>query len=420
MTYTRTWYVDSNHGSDHASGGTADHPLKSTHEALARAARSDWDTNIRVCYMAGHAETLAELPTPPMIKSGPIDDVSVDGEDPSWDYLRPQIRFQAAPTAVEDVNGMIQIDDPTSTMVMVHDPTKSWTPGQHTGKSIIHPGAPAEVGVIWDNTATELLVSMVGANLTAGTHRIIDRSASLTFSKSLQISASVLPAVGFIGLNLSSDGPGPAVDIVGSSNLVQFLMCDISGGFQARDGARRVQVDACRLRNGPLSIDCHNLAIRQSYLSGLTSHYHAVSGQYDLYGCRVRDCGSMGHGGSGTPNGGFRIDNCWISEGRDSGIVSYGGTRSRVTNTRIESCHGDAIWVDGRGTLTLDTITGGGSTGYGCRIGPGADVRVAGSVTVRGNGSVEDPDPGEVMLGNAWWHWVNAPQGNNRYQNRFG
>jgi hypothetical protein len=412
-------WVHSPTGSDTAAGDALA-PLASTEEALGRVPSMLWGRRAVVHYLAGHSETLVRpLFMPPILGGGHIDDVAIDAPDPSWDYLRPQVLLQAEPVTVEDITGVITLADATSTLVKVTDASKAWTPNEHVGRALINPGAVAEHGMIWANTATELFVSSVGYS--GGALRIVERDATLTIGDpasfvlaGLMFSAS-LASIGLVGLNLYAEvGAGPAVDIA-SPGAVSMLLCEVRGGFQCRSTGQ-VTADACYFNGGSYAPNGGTLAVRQSFLSGMLANFHAVTGQYDLFGSRIDGCGAMGHGGTSNPLGGFRIDNCWIANGTGHGVLNLGGTRSRVTNTRIDACAGDAIRTEGPGYLSVQTVVGTGSAGYGCWVDVGAHVVPSGPPTVAGAS-------GEVRLGGAagaTYNWSQAPQVDAARLCRFG
>jgi hypothetical protein len=411
-------YVSSTSGSD-SNAGTSVAPVATTEKALSLIPALLWGRRAIVHYEAGHTETIVrQLYFPPILGGGQVDDVGLDGEEPSWDYLRQQVTLQAAPGTIENVTGTITVLDATTGLIKVTDATKSWTPSEHVGRSIINPGAVAEVGVIWDNTATELYVC--SRSFSDGNLRIVSRQATLTLGDGaafvrtgLSMSAN-LASVGLVGLNLLTPG-APAIDIM-SHGKVAMLMCEISGGFQARGGVGEIAIDACYIHGGSFAPNAGSIAVRTSYLSGLTASFHAVNGQYDLYSCRVRTCGSMGHGGTTTPHGGFRIDNCWISGGTSYGVLNYGGARSRIVSSRIDDCASHAVHFEGSGTMLASTVVGTGSVGYGVNLDNGAIVVPGGTNTLAGT-------LGEVRLGGsggATHAWTDAPQTNTTRLCRFG
>ena len=411
-------WVHAGTGSD-AAAGTEAEPLASTEEALGRIPSLLWGRSAVVRYLSGHDETIARpLFFPPVVGGGQVDDVAFDGVDPAYDYVRNQITLLGAVDTVEDVNGTITLADATSQLTVITDLAKAWTPGEHVGRSVINPGNIAEHGKIWANTATQIFLTSVG--MSDGGVRIVERAASLRVgdgaafvSSGLLMSASTA-SVSIIGINLIGAGAGPAIDITGPGK-VALLLSEIRGGFQCRDGAGSISLDACYLNGGSLGINAGTVAIRQSLLAGMVANFHAVTGQYDIFGCRAQGCGPLGHGGTSTPHGGFRIDQCWIADGTSHGISYGGGNRARVTNTRIDSCAGDAINAAGTGKLDVINVAGSGSTGYGAWVDDGANVTAA-ALTVAGA-------LGQVRLGGAGGAthtWADAPQVNTARLCRFG
>ncbi len=402
-TDTVSLYVHAGLGADGNDGTSAAAPLASTLAALDRIPSAPWGQRFKIGYLPGHVETIDRLILPPILGAGPVDDVGVDGDDPAVDYPRPQIRLISLPRVLETVNGTISIADPTSTLVMITDPAKAWTPGEHVGRTIINPGQPAEIGIVGANTATELLVTMVRESLSGGVVQIMERQAHLNVPRGIQIQATTA-ALAFIGLTITSAG-APALDVL-NPGFVQVLACDIVGGIQTRDACGRLEVQASHLTGGFLALNAGRIAIRQSLMSGMRTAFHGVAGQYDVYGCMVDDCEPLGHAGTGTPQGGFRVDNCWLRRPRAHGIVGYGGNRCRVTYTRVDDAQGDAIYLDGPGATRIDTVTGEGSTGHGCVIVNGATANVQGQTTVRGNARVDAGDAGEVLVDGAAQRWT--------------
>lgn len=408
-------------GSDSAAG-TEGAPVASTEEALGRIPSLLWGRRAVVRYLPGHTETIARpLFFPPIIGAGHSDDIAFDGEDPAWDFVRCQVSLEAAPVTVETVNGVVSYADATTGLLKITDATKNWTANQHRGRLLYNPGAIAELAVIWSNTATELFTTGIG--FSDGSMVIADRGANLTLGDPAAnvLAGLLLNACGaplaLVGLGLhAAAGAGPAIDAT-CHNGVALLGCEFDGGVYLRPGAGVVTFDGCYLHGGSWAPNGQPLAVRGSFLRSMAVAYHGSggAGQYDFYGCRIESCGSLGHGGTTRPEGGFDIDSSWIASGTSHGILYSGGARARVRNTRIDSCTGDAIRADGTGVLTLSGITGTGSTGRGCQIDNGAHVLPT-SVTVVGA-------QGEVILGGASgtpYTWAQAPQVNASRFCRFG
>lgn len=403
-------FVSSVSGAD-TNAGTSDAPLATLEEALGRVPSLLWGRRARVRLLPGHTETIARpLFVPPIVGAGHLDDVALDGEDSAWDYLRPQVLIDCAPVAVEDVNGVISAEATTG-LVTVTDASKNWAPNVHVGRTIYNPANPAESAIIWANTATELFTT--AAFFSDGGLRIATRGATLNVGDAgLFVTAGVMmtgntAAMGIVGVNIRANpAAGPALDH-GSPGALSLLLCEISGGFQCRGRANTVTVDSCYLTGGSFAPNAGSIAVRQSLLNGMTAAFHSVNGQYDLFSCRVQGCGPMGHGGSSTPHGGFRIDNTWIASGTGHGVKYGGGARSRIQATRIDSCAGDAVNADGVGNLDMSSVVGTGSTGSGAKI-KGSTVIGAGN-TVRGN-LVTGANNGEVVLNATGYTWSQAPQ----------
>lgn len=415
------YWIHSGTGSNTARGeeGT---PLASTEEALGRLPTFLWGRRAVLRYLPGHVETVPrKLLVPPIVGAGSVDDFidfATETEvDPALDYIRSQLRLQAEPGTIDDLTAVITPADVTSGLLRITDATKAWTVNEHRGRVLINPGAPAEHGLIWGNTATELLVASLGYS--GNSLRIVGTQAELTLGNAAEsgVPSGLLFTAGgistaLVGLTIrAAAGAAPALDIAGPGS-VAVLACQIRGGFQVRNASATVTVDASWLRDGAYAPNAGTLAVRQCLLSGMTANFHAVTGQYDLLGCRVEACGPMGHGGTSTPHGGFRIDQCWIVNGTSDGVFYGGGVRARVFSTRIDDCAGDAIKAEGNGMLALSAVAGTGSNGRGCRIDLGANV-VPSAVTVSG-------DQGEVIMGGNPFNWAQAPQFDSARQCRFG
>lgn len=406
------------HTGSNTAAGTEAAPLASTEEALGRLPTFLWGRRAIVRYLPGHVETIArKLLFPPIVGAGAIDDVGLDGDEPAYDYLRSQLRLQAVLATIDDVDAVITLADATTGLLTVTDASKAWTVNEHRGRTLINPGFPAEHGTIWGNTATQLFVACVGYS---GTDlRIIGGRAELTLGNpgELGVPSGLLYSAGgvstaLVGLTIrAAAGAGPALDIAGP-NSVAAVACEIRGGFQIRNAAATATLDACYLQQGAYAPNAGTLAVRQCLISGMTANFHAVTGQYDMFGCRIEGCGPMGHGGTETPAGGFRIDNCWIVNGTSDGVKYAGGNRARVTSTRIDDCAGYAIRAEGNGLLSLFNVVGTGSNARGAYIDLGSNVIPSG-VTVSG-------DQGEVLLGGNPFNWSQAPQFDAARMCRFG
>jgi hypothetical protein len=407
-------------GSDSAAG-TDTAPVASTEEALARIPSLLWGRRAVVRYLPGHVETIPTLFFPPLLGAGHSDDIAFDGEDPAWDFVRCQVSLEAAPMDVESVNGVVSYADATTGLLKITDASKSWTVNEHRGRLLYNPGMIAELAIIWANTATEIYTTGIG--FSDGAMMIADRGANLTLGDAaanvlagLLMNACHAPlAMIGLGLHAASD-TGPVIDAT-CHNGVAFLGCEFAGGVYLRPGAGVVAFDGCYLHGGSWAPNGQPLAMRGSYLQGMTVAFHGSggAGQYDFYGCRIDGCGSIGHGGTTRPEGGYDIDSCWIANGTGHGILYSGGNRARIRNTRIDACAGDALRADGTGVLTLSGITGSGSAGRGCYIDNGAHVLPT-SVSVTGT-------QGDVILGGASgtpYTWAQAPQVHASRLCRFG
>lgn len=403
------------------NAGTEAAPLASTEEALGRIPTLLWGRRARIWYLAGHLETLVRpLYMPPILGGGQIGDITLAGVDPSWDYLASQISMVAAPVTVDDLTGVQTLADATTGLVKITDATKNWTPNEHVGRGLINPGAPAECGMIWSNTATELFVASVG--FSGAALRIVRRDARLVMGDPAafvpvgMLMHGMHPSLSMVGLTLEAAvGAGPALDVVSNGELA-LLLCEIKNGFQARVAAGSITMDACYLNGGAFAPNAGEIAIRSSLMSGLSANFHAVNGQYDLYANRIQNCGAMGHGGTSTPHGGFRIESCWIANGTQEGIKYFGGIRGNILNTRIDNCASHGIRAEGTGTLLVSNVTGSGNVGYGANIDNGAIVNPAAGTSVSGT-------LGEVRLGGsggATHLWADAPQVNANRLCRFG
>lgn len=404
------YWIHSGTGSD-TNAGTEGSPLATTEEALGRIPSMMWGRRAVLWYLPGHLETIVRpLFMPPVLGGGPVDDLTLDGVDMSWDYIAAQIMMKAAPVTVDNLTGVQTLADATSGLVKITDATKNWTPNEHVGRGLINPGAPAECGMIWSNTATELFVASVGFSGSA--LRIVRRDARLVMGDSASFMPSgllphgIFASLGIVGMTLEAPvGAGPALDITSSLQMA-MLLCEIKNGFQCRSRAGQITMDACYLNGGAYAPNAGELAVRQSLMSGLTANFHASNGQYDLFGNRIQNCGAMGHGGTSTPHGGFRIESCWIANGTQEGIKYFGGVRSNIINTRIDSCASHAIRAEGSGTLLVQNVTGSGNVGYGAYIDNGMNVNPSSSPTVAGT-------LGQVRLGGsggATHNWSAAPQ----------
>lgn len=416
-----TW-VHSGTGSNTAAG-TAGAPVASTEEALGRMPTAMWGRRGVVHYLAGHDEVIPRtMFMPPIIGGGHIDDLDFNTADPSWDFSRSQIQFQAEPTTFEAVAGTITIDDTTSRMILITDGTKAWTTDQHRGRLVLGLDTLAGYGVVWSNTATQLRVTVLEGSLSTGTVVIATRSARLelgdpeAFVQSGMIMSAVAAPVGFVGIDFAlNDGViGPAVDVISQAGI-SFLLCGFYGGLTLRPGRGMVYLDGCYLSGGAFAPNGQPLAVRNSFLDGVIAAYHGSggAGAFDIFGSRFIGCGSLGHGGTSLPEGGFNIDQCWVSEGTSHGVLYEGGNRARIRKTRIDNCAGDAIRADGCGNLRVEQVTGSGSTGYGCLIDNGGHVLPVGATTVAGAS-------GEVRLGGVNYTWSQAPQVNTSRLCRFG
>lgn len=416
-------WVHSGTGADTNSGNQGS-PLASTEEALGRLPSLGWGRRAVVNYLAGHAETIARpLFFPPMVGAGHLDDVALDAAEPSWDFVRAQVQLQAAPTTLETVTGTITIADATSQLVVITDTSKAWGLNEHRGRLVLNLGNIAEYGVISSNTATQLFVTVISGGMSDGNVVIAVRDATLTlgsaspsdFIQTGMTMAAAHVTVGFVGMNfaLPIGAAGPAIDLISHAG-VSFLLCEISGGVQMRPGSGIVSFDGCYIHGGAFAPNGQPMALRGSFLDTVTMNYHGSggAGQFDVFGCRIDKCGPLGHGGTSLPEGGFNIDQTWISNGTSHGVAYTGGNRARVRKTRIDTCAGDAVHVDGCGNIRLETVTGSGSTGWGCQIDNGAHVLPV-TTTVSGAS-------GEVRLGGSTTTWGAAPQVSASRLCRFG
>jgi hypothetical protein len=405
---------------NNVAAGTADAPIASTEEALGRIPSLLWGRRAVIHYLAGHDEVIPRtMFAPPIIGAGHLDDVDLATDEPSWDFVRAQVQLEAEPSIVETLNGTVAVDDSNSRMLVITDATKAWTADQHRGRTVLALGTLAGYGVIWSNTATQLRVTMTEGVVASGTFAIANRSARLelgdpaAFVQSGLIMTAVAAPICLVGLDIAiAPGVGgPALDIVSQAGVSLFL-CGIEGGLTLRPGRGMVYVDGCYLLGGTFAPNGQPMALRGSFLDGVATGYHGSGGAglFDIFGTRAIGCGSLGHGGTSLPEGGFNIDQCWISGSTSHGVSYQGGNRARVRRTRIDTCAGDAIRADGCGNLAVQGVTGSGSTGRGCQLASGVHVApsTSGGVAVSVSGA-----QGEVLVDGVGFTWAQSPQGSN-------
>jgi hypothetical protein len=412
-------YVSSSAGSNTAAG-TVGAPVASLEEALGRIPTNLWGRRANVIVGDGttpHTETIARpLLLPPLTATGQIEDITLGGIDASWDYIRPQVVIKAPPITVENVTGTLSAEATTGLQILTVSGA-SWSTDEHKGRILINPGAPAECAVIWGNNATQLFTTSPGG-FTDGALRIVRRGATFVVGDSSSFEpvgmrlAGSLGAIGLIGLTIqAASGAYPAIELLNHGQTALF-MCEVNGGINTRSAAVVSTIDACYLRNGTLGSNGGPLSIRSSFLETMAAGFHSSSGEYYLYACRVKGCGPMGHGGTTTPNGGFSIDACRISNATSNGIEYRGGHMSRIENTQIDDCAADAVYAAGVGGLMMSNVIGSGNTGHGLHVNNGAQVTVSGC-TVTGTG-------GNVELVSTTHAWGAAPQRDDTKYARFG
>jgi hypothetical protein len=411
-------YVHSGSGSDSLAGTSSSTPLATLEEALARIPTLLWGRRVVIHVLAGHSETIVRpLVFPPILGSSVLDDVALDGAEPSWDYIRPQIMIQAEPVTVQNITGTLSAAS-VHGMQTITVPGAGWTTNEHVGRGVINPGAPAEIAMIWGNTATELFVSSTG--LSDGTLRIVRRDATFVvgdvsaFVSSGLMFNGVVSSVALVGLTIRNPGSVAANTAMNTTSItsLSLLFCELDGGFQCNPGSGVMTMDSCYIHDGAFGPNGQALSVRGSYLSALSANYHGSggSGLFDMISCRINACGSMGHGGTSLPDGGFAIDQCWISNSTSHGILYRGGAPARVSQTVIDSSNGNAINADGCGNLRVVGVTGTGNTGYGCYIDRGAIIEPSSTPTVTGAS-------GEVRLGGSGgttYLWTQTPQVHSR------
>lgn len=405
---------------NNVAAGTQGAPVASTEEALGRVPSLLWGRRAVLHYLPGHDEVIPRtMFMPPIIGAGHLDDVDFTAAEPSWDFVRAQVQLEAEPTIVETLNGTVAVDDSNSRLLVITDASKAWTADQHRGRIVLAPGTLAGYGVIWSNTATQLRVTMTEGAIASGTFAIATRSARLelgdpeAFIQSGILMTAVAAPICLVGLEIATAPgvAGPALDIVSQAGASLFL-CGIEGGLTLRPGRGNVYVDGCYLSGGTFAPNGQPMALRGSFLDGVATGYHGSggAGQFDLFGVRAIGCGSLGHGGTSLPEGGFNIDQCWISDSTSHGVIYQGGNRARVRRTRIDTCAGDAIRADGCGNLAVQGVTGSGSTGRGCQLASGVHVApsTSGGVPVSVSGA-----QGEVLVDGVAFTWSQSPQGSN-------
>lgn len=392
-------FVHSGTGDDDLMDGTEARPYATLEKALSMVPLNLWGRCVTIWLKDGHAETIARpLYLPPILGGGPTEDI-VLGDDPSWQFTRTQVAVACAPVTLDTLTGVCSVANTRTTQIKVTDASKAWTVNEHVGR-ILLVGAgesvdnqPAGYGMIRSNTATELFVCLLNGAIGNGPMRVCRRGATFTLGdganefgqqSGLSMSGTVAP-VSFTGITFKKPvgGTGPVVDLTNLAGT-SFFLCEMDGGIQLRPGSGFVAIDGCYLHDGPFAPNGQPLALRGSFLADMAANYHGSggAGQYDLIGNYILRCGSMGHGGTSTPEGGWKIENCHIVSSTSYGIIYRGGNRGVINNCHIESCALAGVRAEGPGHLLINGL-GGSANLFGVDVDSGVFV-VATSADIAG------------------------------------
>ena len=315
-------------------------------------------------------------------------------EHPSF-LIDAPFMVRAVPTTVLTIPTFNTTVEDTHDMLTVTVPGASWTTDEWAGFMLGGSGY-AESCMISRNTNDTLYIAC-GVPMT-GPLEIWDYSATLDFGVTGDFNAGLeLHTYGsalFQGIRFSTKSTGFAVTLECRGGGTTYLSnCRFDGGLQVK-GSGTVVLDNCYI-TGRFGFD-NNVEVTMGrsamYQAAAASH----AGDFSFSSVRVRECGPLGHGGSGTVMGTFDLRNCEILDGTGNGVDYNGGKRASVRNTVISGCNNDAVSATNPGLLFLSDVQGSGNGGYGIDAGYGVLVRTVGGTLVTGN--LGDIRPGSLPV----------------------
>lgn len=293
--------------------------------------------------------------------------------------------------------------------------SETLTSSAHVGQLISGEGL-FETAVVQANDANTLLVTTTvdpstwtgqvalytpGATIIAG-------AAEDFFAISTDIIAHCDWSFTGIAFKSSKEFANSAVRVQGLCQ-VSFNLCYLEGIQMVGGGGQYINIDSCYIHTATggrvLGVDGAAYVIRTSLLKGLAFRMHASGEFSDILYSVIEACTTPLGGGVTLSGFLFSGENLLITgavSGADGVRVAFG--KSRILNSIIQNCAGDAIEVSDGAQLLLTNVRGSGNGGYGCRILNGGQVQATGTTDVSGTA-------GQVYLGGTGaTTWAGAPK----------